>query len=236
MWWMGVYNATLRLCGEPLKQKENLQLTIYSTLANFFLPLQSGPGVRAAYVKRKYKIPISSYLLSSLVYYGIYAVISAGFLFIGSKYWWLAIPAVIAAALFSLLVINLAKNRFQKKNPQLNLDLNKSNILRLTLVTLGQIATQALIYGLELHSIHQHATLRRDLSYTGAANFALFVALTPGAIGFREAFLEFSKSLHHFSTAAILAANVIDRGVFIFFLGLMFLLMLATHAKERLKL
>ena len=199
LWWMGVYNATLRLCGEPLKEKENLLLTIYSTLANFFLPLQSGPGVRAAYLKRRYKLAVSNYLLASLVYYGIYAVISAGFLFVGSRYWWLAIPAVIAASFISLAVIIIAKNRFKKKNPKLVLNLSRHIVLRLVLMTLGQIATQALIYGIELNSIHQHATIRRDLSYTGAANFALFVSLTPGAIGFREAFLEFSSRRHQSS-------------------------------------
>ncbi len=234
-WWMGIYNATLDLCAKPLKLKENFLLTTYSTLANFFLPLQSGPGIRAAYLKRKHKVPISSYLLSSLIYYAVYAVISAGFLFIGSRYWWLAFPAIITAAIISLTVIKFAKKRFQKKNPKLDLNLSRKVLTRLILLTIGQVATQALIYGLELHSLGFHTSLRRVLSYTGAANFALFVALTPGAIGFREAFLEFSRRLHHYSTNAILSANLIDRGVFVFFLGLLFLVTLATHAHDRLK-
>lgn len=233
--WMGVYNATLRLCGEPLKSKENLLLTIYSTLANFFLPLQSGPGVRAGYLKRRHKIPVSAYLMSALIYYGMYAVISAGFLFVAASFWWLAIPAVIAATLISLAVIYFARNRFLKKSPNLKLYLNRRYLMNLFFLTLCQLALQALIYGIELHGLDLHETIRRVVSYTGAANFSLFVSLTPGAIGFREAFLEFSQRLHHFSTTAILSANLIDRGVFLVFLACLFILMLATHARNRLK-
>ena len=233
MWWMGVYNATLALCGKPLKQKENMLLSIYSTLANFFLPLQSGPGVRAAYLKSRHKVPISSYILASLVYFGIYAIISSGFLFVASHYWWLDIPAIAAAAVISYLVIYIAKNRFEKKSGKIILDLSKRKILVLALFTFGQLLTQALIYGIELHAVTAQTHPIRDISYTGAANFSLFVSLTPGAIGFREAFLELSRSLHHFTTSQILAANVIDRGVFLVFLGILFLIMLATHAKDR---
>ena len=233
--WMGVYNATLRLCGEPLDTKENLLLTIYSTLANFFLPLQSGPGVRAAYLKKREKVPVSAYLMSTLIYYGMYAVISAGFLFVAASFWWLAIPAVIAAALISLGVIYFARNRFLKKSPNLKLYLNRRYLLSLFSLTLCQLALQGLIYGIELHGLDLHETARRVISYTGAANFSLFVSLTPGAIGFREAFLEFSQRLHHFSTTAILSANLVDRGVFLIFLACLFILMLLTHARDRLK-
>ena len=232
-WWMAVYNATLDLCGQPLRQRENLLLTIYSTLANFFLPLQSGPGVRAAYLKKRHRVPVSSYIMASLVYFAIYAIISAGFLFIASRYWWLSIISVIAAAMVSLLVLRLAQTRFQKRSIKIRLDLNHIKLLRLFSVTCGQLITQALIYGIEIHSLNVSSSLARVISYTGAANFSLFVSLTPGAIGFREAFLEFSRQLHHFSTATILAANVVDRSVFIVFLGILFMVMLVTHARQR---
>ncbi len=236
LWWMEIYNTTLSLCGDRLGNKENMLLSIYSTLANFFLPLQSGPGVRAGYLKKRHKVPITSYIFASLIYYAFYAIISAAFLFVASSYWWLALPASIMAAIISYLVIYLAKKRFTKKGRQLTFNLTKTKMLRLFLLTLGQLAMQALIYGIELNSLQIPSTIRRVISYTGAANFSLFVSLTPGAIGFREAFLEFSRQLHHFSTNAILAANIIDRGVFIIFLGILFLIMLATHARDKLKL
>jgi uncharacterized membrane protein YbhN (UPF0104 family) len=236
LFWMGAYNATLNLCSERrLEPKENLLLSAYSTLANFFLPLQSGPGVRALYLKRRYKLPVTSYVFASLVYYGCYAVISAALLFLASSYWWAALPASVAAAGISLAVINFAKKRFQKKNKQLKLDLSRDRVIRLVAMTLGQIIIQAIIYGIELHSLHLSSNPLRVLSYTGAANFSLFVALTPGAIGFREAFLTFARGLHHYSTNSIIAANLIDRGTFLVFLGLLFIVVVATHARNKIK-
>ncbi len=235
-WWMAVYNATLNLCSQPLPRQENLLLTIYSTLANFFLPLQSGPGVRAAYLKKRHNVSVAGYIMASLIYFAMYAIISAGFLFIASRYWWLSILAVIAAALISLFVLRQAQVRFKKRALKIHLDLNRIKLLRLFAVTCGQLLTQALIYGIEIHSLHTSFSIARVISYTGAANFSLFVSLTPGAIGFREAFLEFSRQLHHFSTTTILAANVIDRGVFIAFLGILFIVMLLTHTGQRLRL
>ena len=237
IWWMQIYNCVLSLCGQPLKSSENMLLTIYSTLANFFIPLQSGPGIRAAYLKKRHNTPVYSYLLATLLYLGIYAVISAGFLFVASSYWWLALPAVILASIISYTVIVVAKKQFEKRSKQIKLDLSINKLTKLVIFTLAQLTTQAIIYGIELNSLHPAGyTIRRVFSYTGAANFSLFVSLTPGAIGFREAFLEFSQSLHHFTTNIILAANIIDRGVFLIFLAILFMIMLATHAKNKLKI
>jgi len=237
IWWMQIYNCVLSLCGQPLKNQENMLLTIYSTLSNFFLPLQSGPGVRALYLKKRHKVPIYSYLLGTLFYLGIYAIISAGFLFVASTFWWLIIPAVILAALISAIVISFAKKQFEKKGKPIKLQFTRPKLTKLIVLTLAQVTTQTIIYGIELHSLHPLGfTIRRVISYTGAANFSLFVSLTPGAIGFREAFLEFSRSLHHFTTANIIAANIIDRGVYLIFLAILFIIMLATHAKNKLKI
>lgn len=234
--WMGVYNQILNLCAKPLKNRENMLLTIYSTLANFFLPLQSGPAVRAGYLKKRHKVSIASYILATFVYFGIYAIISVAFLFVASSYWWLMLPATILAGGFSYLVFNFTKNRLEKKYGTVKLDLSKNKLIKLVGLTLSQLLVQALIYGIELHSLHvKQFTIRHVFSYAGAANLSLFVSLTPGGIGFREAFLEFSRQLHHFSTNTILAASIIDRGVFLLFLGALFIIMLTTHAKDKLK-
>ena len=234
--WMGVYNTVLELCDKPLPRKENFLLTTYSTLANFFLPLQSGPGVRAVYLKKKHKVSVSSYIMASLLYFAIYSVISAAFLLVFSSYWYLTIPAILAVALVSYGVIYLAKSRFEKKGNVLKLNLNKKTLIKLFLLTLSQLTLQTIIYATELRSIGLHFSVLRAFSYTGAASFSLFVSLTPGAIGFREAFLEFSRSIHHFTTNNILSANLIDRGVFILFLACLFIVMLMTHAKNKLNL
>ena len=231
-----VYNATLQLCGKRLAFRENFLLTCYSTIVNFFGPLQSGPGVRAVYLKQKHGVKVRDYTVASLTYYAIYAIISALFLLSASgKYWLLGLLATMCVIIGSIGIVVFMQRRFARREGGLNLVLTPRTIGWLTLATLCQLLLVAVIFYVELHAIHLHASWRQAIAYGGAANFALFVALTPGAIGFREAFLAFSERLHHISTANILAANIIDRAVYVAFLGLLFLAVLALHADKRFR-
>jgi uncharacterized membrane protein YbhN (UPF0104 family) len=231
-----VYNATLQLCGKRLAFRENFLLTCYSTIVNFFGPLQSGPGVRAVYLKQKHGIRLRDYTVASLAYYAIYAIISALFLLSASgTYWVLGLAATLCVVVGSIGIVVFFKRRFSRSKDGLQLDISPKTIGWLSLATLCQLVLVAVIFYVELHAIHVNAGWRQALAYGGAANFALFVALTPGAIGFREAFLAFSQQLHHISTPNILAASVIDRAVYVAFLGLLFLIVLGLHADRRFR-
>jgi uncharacterized membrane protein YbhN (UPF0104 family) len=231
-----VYDATLRLCGKRLPFRENFLLTCYSTIVNFFGPLQSGPGVRAVYLKQKHGVKLRDYTVASLAYYAIYAIISALFLLSASgKYWLLGLLATVCVVVGSIGIVVLVQRRFARKGDDLSLDFSPPKIGWLVLATLCQLLLVAVIFYVELHAIHLHASWHQAVAYGGAANFALFVALTPGAIGFREAFLAFSQQLHHISTPNILAASVIDRAVYVAFLGLLFVAVLALHADKRFR-
>lgn len=230
------YDATLRLCGAQLGKRDNLLLTCYSTIVNFFGPLQSGPGVRAAYVKQKRGIKYRDYTLASLVYYGFYAVVSALFILAGSgRHWLLALGLLVAVAAGSGLIIYIAHKRIVTAAETSAFQATPVLLLTLLAATICQLAIVALIYFAELRAVHTGASLLQAITYGGAANFSLFVSLTPGAIGFREAFLEFSRQLHHIPTASILAASVIDRSIYVAFLGLLFLLTLGVHFGDRFK-
>lgn len=230
-----VYDVTLKLCGKQLKPGENLLLTCYSTITNFFGPLQSGPGVRAVYLKQKHQVKLRDYTVATLLYYALYAVISALFLLSGSgKYWPLGIVGVVAVAGGSALIIRLARQRLARRSQGVSdLTITPALVGKMAAATFCQLTVQAIIFFIELRMVHTGASLRQAFTYGGAANFALFVSLTPGAIGFREAFLGFSQRLHHIAAASIVAANVIDRAVYITYLGGLFLIILALHARKR---
>ena len=229
-----ILDCSLKLAGLKMSLKENLLLTIYSTIVNFFGPLQSGPGIRAVYLKKRFGLKIKSFLLITLLYYAFFAFISAIFLFIFSRPLWQALGFLV---LFSCLVVvsgfYILKNKL-KIPERIKLDL--SLLLKLFILTLIQLGLVAIVYYIELHSINRTISFKQALTYTGAANFALFVSLTPGAIGFREAFLLISQRLHHISTTNILAASLIDRAVYVFFLGILFIVALGSHAKDKLKI
>jgi uncharacterized membrane protein YbhN (UPF0104 family) len=231
---VGVYSFSLELCGTRIPLKEQFLLTSYSSIANFFGPLQSGPGVRSVYLKTKHKVKMREYLLATLIYYAMFAMISMLFLVGGSRPWWQAILALIAVALVCWGVIQLFLRRSAKKGKRIQLIFSRRALIGLLLSTFAQICFVTGYYFVELIAVKSHASLHQAVIYSGAANFAIFVSLTPDAIGFRESFLVLSKRLHHLTTPIIFAANLLDRAVYALFLGLLFLVVLAMHAKDKL--
>ncbi len=230
-----IYDTCLALCGKRLEWKENFLLTSYSSIINFFGPLQSGPGVRAAYLKTRHKVRLRDYGLATLLYYGMFAFFSALFLLVGTRPWWQTLLAMTAVAAGSWLVFRyFAKHDKKPADSQFHMRANL--VLKLAILAFLQVLLTAITYWVELRAVNPHIGWGQAMSYAGAANFALFVSLTPDAIGFREAFLLFSQHLHHVSTANIISANVIDRTSYVLFLALLFLIVLATHAKDRLKI
>lgn len=230
-----IYDACLGLCGKRIAWKENFLLTSVSSIANFFGPLQSGPGVRAAYLKTRHKVRLRDYALATLLYYGMFAFFSALFLLVGARPWWQTLLALAAIAIFSVVLIHAFARR-DKKPGESQFNLQADIVMKLVILTFLQVLLTAITYFVELRAVNSHITWGQGMSYAGAANFALFVSLTPDAIGFREAFLLFSQNIHHVSTANIVGANIIDRGSYVLFLLLLFLVVIGTHAQDRLKL
>ena len=107
-------------------------------------------------------------------------------------------------------------------------------LVKLALATLLQVFIVAVIYFVELRAVNSTISFKQAVIYTGAANFALFVSLTPGAIGFRETFLLLAHRLHHIPDSTVLSASLLDRAIYIVFLGILFLVALSMHAKDRL--
>jgi uncharacterized membrane protein YbhN (UPF0104 family) len=231
---VGITRISLRIYQKSMGRQENFLFNAYSTLINFFGPGQSGPAFRAVYLKKRHNLGVKQFMLVTLVYYGFYALISAFCMFVGSRPWWqtAALMAAVGGASFGLIRWYARRKAHLGKEPGLNL----KNIGLLGGATALQVAAQAAIFAIELRDVGSGASLGQVLSYTGVANFALFVAITPGAIGIREAFLLFSQNLHHIHSTFIVAANIIDRAVYLAVLGLLFVMVLALHAKKKLRI
>lgn len=234
---MAVLVFSLALFGKRMGVQENLLLNAYSSLVNFFGPGQSGPGVRAVYLKVRHGLGIKQYAFATLVYYAFFAIFSGFFLLATSRPWWQTLLFVLFVAGGCAFVIR----RFLRRNRKIAATATTSSgfvklILAVGLATLAQLLFITLVYFVELRALHADISAGQALAYTGAANFALFVSLTPGAIGFREAFLVFSQDLHGISNQLIVAANVIDRAVYILFLGVLLLVVLCLHAGKKLQL
>lgn len=231
---VAVFDTTLRLCGKRIPLKEHTLLTVYSAIVNFFGPLQSGPGFRSIYLKKKHRVSLKRYGAMTLFYYAFFAVFSGLFVLSGDLL--LFILAILVGLIVTSSAFWYASRRWPDQVAHLTTPAIRRLLIQLAAATLLQVIFTTLIYYSELKSLNSHIGLHQAVIYTGAANFALFVSITPGALGFRESFLIFANHLHHINTQTILAANVIDRSVYIAFLGLLFVGTLVVHAKSRLSL
>lgn len=223
-----ILQKAVQICNKTLASLESLLLTSYSSLVNFFGPLQSGPGFRAIYLRRKHGIGVKAYGKSTLLYYGCFGLFSL--LMVG--YGWQ--PLLASILIVILLIAGLPAYRYISRHYPLLIKhpLQVGQIMTITALQLVLIMS---INFIELRTVHHSTSISQVLIYSGAANLALFVSLTPGAIGFRESFLLFSTSLHHLDTRTVLAASVIDRAIYFIFLGLLFLFTTGFQARARFK-
>ncbi|MGH7142160.1 MAG: lysylphosphatidylglycerol synthase domain-containing protein [Candidatus Saccharimonadales bacterium] len=228
-----VLDANLRLCSTKIKNQENFLLNAYTLLINFFIPGQNGPVYRGYYLKRCYGLKVRNYIAITLLYYLIYGIISLMLISLGSQPWWYTLPLGILMIVAGIVLARLYARRSKFHIAEFNFGLK--NIAYLVLAVILQAIIQIIIYAVELHgSSRAHIALHQVITYTGAADLALFVALTPGAIGIREAFLVFTEHLHHISSGHILVANVIDRSVYLVFLLIILVVTLSLHARQKL--
>jgi uncharacterized membrane protein YbhN (UPF0104 family) len=227
-----ITRASLWAYKKMMSRQENLLFNAYSSLINFFGPGQSGPAFRGVYLKKRHGLEVKKYLLITLIYYAFLAILSAFIMFVGSRPWWQTVLLMLAVGGASFVFIRRYQRRAQGSATK---GLYAPAIGLLLGATVLQLVLLSAIYYIELHNVGAGASLGQLLAYTGVSNFALFVALTPGAIGIREAFLVFSQGLHGIDASTIVAANVIDRAVYLVFLGLLFVMVISMHAKEKLK-
>jgi uncharacterized membrane protein YbhN (UPF0104 family) len=227
-----ITRGSLHLYGKSMSRQENILFNAYSSLINFFGPGQSGPIFRGAYLKKRHNLSVKQFMFGMLLYFGFFAVISVMLMVVGSRPWWQTALLMAAVAGGSYFIIRRYQRRTQV-NPEGGLKLK--SVAMIAVATLVQVAALAVAYGVELRQTGADVSISQILAYTGVANFSLFVALTPGAIGIREGMLVFSQNLHHIDNGAIVAASVLDRAVYLVFLGLLFVMVVGLHAKDKLR-
>lgn len=227
-----LYAHLLKLCGVNIEAKENALLTMYSSVVNFFGPLQSGPGFRMVYVKKRFGVRMVSYLGTNIIYYLFFAVISGLFLISGLIGPWLTVGLFLAWAVAVYLM--LPKLTKIKRVGRLLESVPLRSLGIICVLTFVQLMIVALIYFVELSSLRGDVSFSQAMVYAGAANFSLFVSLTPGALGFRETFLLFTQRLHGIDSTTIVTANILDRGLYVVFLGILFAIILALHGRQQL--
>lgn len=220
-----VFRASLTLCDADLPKQETMIVTAYSSIINFFGPLQSGPAFRALYLKKRHKVSLRKYTLASIVYYAFYAFYS-GLLLLTGVFGWGVLPIAALSIGLVILVSKLPIARLRQLR-----ELKKAGYAQTAAATAVQVLIFVVIFYVELHAFNPDITLQQAMTYTGAANFALFVSITPGAIGFRESFVLLTEKLHQIPETTVVAASLLDRGVYVVMLLILGLFIFSTQAR-----
>lgn len=225
-----VLHASLRLLDKRAPYSDNILLTSYSSIINFFGPLQSGPGARALYLKAKYSVRLRDFFATTLIFYGFFALINCVILGAAAIIRYpsvLVISLVALTALLGLVIVFLLATRSARFGQLVrSLKLHDLHFWQIGVGAALLVAATAFIYFAELHHVASGTTIWQAIVYSAAANLALFVSLTPGAIGFRETFLVLSEKLHGIATPTVLSASIIDRAFYIVFLAVLFVIVL----------
>ncbi len=106
-----VTRFSLRLYDKHMGIQENFLFNAYSSLINFFGPMQSGPIFRGAYLKKRHNLGIKSYTFALLIYFAFYGVISVMMMFVGSRPWWQTLVLVILAGAGCVAILKWYKKR-----------------------------------------------------------------------------------------------------------------------------
>lgn len=234
-----VLSVSLRMIGKRVSFNENASLTGYSSVVNFFGPLQSGPGFRAAYLKQRHGVSLKKFLYATMVFYGFFALINGLVIVtaIIARVDNSRAPILVISALLTVISAAYLAYRFIPKVQELVRAVKLTDpyfwLIGIGALLLSLCTTFA--YFIELLHVDPTVNLLQTAVYAAAANLALFVSLTPGAIGFRESFLLLTEQLHQIPSSVVLAASIIDRAFYVVFLLGMFLFLLAIGARTKLR-
>jgi len=230
----------IQFIGKRLHFLDSTRITAYSSLVNFFGFLQGGVGLRGVYFKRHFSMSLKKYFGLTVIQYLFLFGVSGLFVLVGisftsglSSALMLAFGAVILAALgFFLFGKSKAAKKIQTKLGALTQLLQARPLIMLFVVIILQLCGSLLANFTELQAIGANISFGGLLIYTGTSQFAIVIALTPGAIGIREALLLIVQQQMHLTTQDIVLAATVDRAIY--FVTLALITPFALAAKKQL--
>ncbi len=230
-------NEVTRFAGKRIALYEALLVTIYSSWANYLIPCQSGPGFRAVYLKARHGVPVKVVMLGTFAYLLWLAAISTCMVLYASFTSGGRGALLVAVAILIVVSVTIARH---KAGTAIQMKERFAAHIRLVVatgvLTLVQLFLIGVIYYVELTAIDTQISIAQTAGYAGIANLSLLVAITPGAIGIREAFLAISQGIHNIPVETIAAASAVDRASYLVLLAEMSIFIVLSHAKHQFRL
>lgn len=240
-----------------LKFKEWFGLSVITSMGNYLTPFRGGAVARAIYLKKVYQFSFAHFL-STLA--GIYIIIFLVYSFVGLLTMFFLYQSlgifnvliffVFLAIFLSLLgiVIFLPKIK-ETKHHFLNLFINVINGWHLIksdkkvvgiigLISLINVGIMVLMMFLEFRVFGIEISLLRVLFLSIVSTLGLFISITPGALGIKEAIVAFTAIVINIPVHQVLTVSILDRVVgllVIFILGPIFSYILMNQKNEKVE-
>lgn len=231
---------SLRFINKKIPISDNIILTGYSSIVNFFGPLQSGPGFRAIYLKKIYDVRLRDFLVTTLIFYGFFGLINVTIIATASACRFGSVLfyaySLLVLLLLSIMLYFIATRVRRVRIGLQNMKFKNKNFWLIGLGAIGLTIIMIAIYFIEVNHVNPSISITQTIIYTAAANLSLFVSITPAAIGIRESFLALSQQLHGVDTTTIIGASIIDRAFYVGFLVLLFSTLLIINSRKHLSI
>ena len=222
-----------------LTMGEGIYVGILSAVGNFFGPLLGGASIRAVYLRRVHDLPYTKFTSTLMVYYVLLFGLNFTLAMVGLVSLDLQTTPWVLVALFGGGLLVLGASTFIRLPQRLRTDdpgrsrltrrvlgilvdiesgwrrLLRMPWLLIKLVGLASlsIAAQFLIAFVSFQAIGADISWASLAIYVSIVTISLLIAVTPGAIGIREAMLLLVTETLGVSGEAIIQVAVIDRGV-----------------------
>ena len=237
-----------------LKFKEWFGLSVINTMGNYLTPFRGGAVAKAVYLKRVHQFSYS-YFLSTLA--GVYIIVFLVNSFVGLLtaillYYVYGVFNVFIFAIFLCIFLFLlgivffsprikeTKHSFVNKfiniiNGWHLIKNNKKVITVIGLISLANVAIMVLMMFLEFRVFGLEISLLSVLFLSIVSTLGLFISITPGALGIKEAIVAFTATVINIPISQALTVSILDRVVglgIIFILGPIFSYILMNQKRN----
>ncbi len=236
--------ATLVKFDTRIPAREGFYISLLSSMGNFFGPFLGGAGIRAIYLKQKYKFTYTNFAATLS---GLYVIQFLMFSLVGlislvvihivdDRYSWILYLVFISVFVGSLLAAYVKSisgliDRYASKKGIFNRVLNKANDVimgwqlirrdkslfpRLLKLSFVGLILAFLIQYIQFEAINADVGVFPVSLYVSLGALSLLISITPSSIGVREAIFLFSGAILNLNTDQILQLALIDRGATLF--------------------
>jgi uncharacterized protein (TIRG00374 family) len=217
--------------GIRLSTKEWFSLSVITTAGNLLTPFQGGMIARALYLKSKHNFSYTNFLSAlSGIYIIVFWVNSfvalLSMLLIKQFYstfnWLIFITFLIIFSALSFIIVFSPKIKRAFKweilnkvvrvvNGWLVIKNNKRTVLFVALISFLNVLLMSASSFLEFKTLGVEISFLKALFVSIVSTLSLFISITPGSLGIKEAFMAFTSNVVGISPANAIIVSALDR-------------------------